>query len=108
MRGLITLLLASAASIATPAVAQVVTNIVPDAGNAFDVGTLISQAGNVTTIDGGTIADSGLAKNIFHSFSLFDLGNGDVARWVTTQTDPGLVANVISRVTGGANFILDA
>ncbi len=107
MRGLIALWLASAASIATPALAQVATNIVPDAGNAFDVGTLVSQVGNVTTIDGGTIADSGLAKNIFHSFSLFDLGNGDVARWVTTETDPGLVANVISRVTGGATSFIE-
>lgn len=92
------LLLASAAllALATPAAAQVATNITPDAGNAFATGTTITRAGQVTTIDGGARAGA----NLFHSFTTFDLAAGETARW--TASNPTGVANVINRVTGGA------
>ena len=39
--------------------------------------------------------------NLFHSFSLFNLSNGQVA----TFSGPASVANIVSRVTGGASSI---
>jgi len=76
--------------------APVVTNIAPDAGK-LSLGTQVMQAGNVHTIDGGTRA----GNNLFHSFSRFDLGQGDFARWAHSAGDPTSVQNVVNRVTGG-------
>jgi filamentous hemagglutinin family protein len=60
---------------------------------------------------GGAVAGPGFAitadlgrragANLFHSFSQFNLANGQVA----TFSGPAEVANVISRVTGGASSI---
>lgn len=91
------LILASALvlALAGPAGAQVVTDIAADTAAGFATGTSISRVGAVTTIGGGTLAGA----NLFHSFATFNLGTGDVARW--TAGNPGAVANVVNRVTGG-------
>ena len=73
------------------------TIITPDQGNPLALGTQVSRSGRVFTIDGGTRAGA----NLFHSFSRFDLGQGDFARWVRSAGDPTLIQNVINRVTGG-------
>lgn len=80
----------------TAAQEPVETVITPDTGQ-LGLGTTASRAGNVTTIDGGTLA----GQNLFHSFNRFDLGSGDVARWVHSAGDPARIENVVSRVTGG-------
>ncbi|MBS0334692.1 MAG: filamentous hemagglutinin N-terminal domain-containing protein, partial [Proteobacteria bacterium] len=91
-------LLVSAAALALaagPVAAQAVaTSITPDL-NAFAVGTTVSTSGTTTTIAGGTRAGG----NLFHSFSTFDLAQGETAVW--TAANPSGVANVINRVTGG-------
>ena len=92
------LLLASAA-VAQPAA----THIAPDTDPARSLGTVVTPAGNIQIIDGGTRAGG----NLFHSFAQFDLARGDTARFVTTAGDPAAVANVISRVTGGAPSQID-
>ena len=72
------------------------TVISPDVGAARGLGTTVGQAGVTYTIAGGTRAGG----NLFHSFSQFDLGAGDTARWVGGG-DVAAVNNVINRVTGG-------
>ena len=72
------------------------TAITPDVGAARGLGTNVIRAGPVYTIAGGTRAGG----NLFHSFAQFDLGAGDIARWVRPG-DAGAIANVINRVTGG-------
>lgn len=86
----------SALAFATPALAQppIPTNIQADTG-ALSLGTQVTQAGPVRTIAGGTRAGA----NLFHSFSRFDVGAGDTARFVAAN--PGGITNLISRVTGG-------
>lgn len=72
------------------------TVISPDVGAARGLGTTVGQTGVTYTIAGGTRAGG----NLFHSFSQFDLGAGDTARWVGGG-DAAAVNNVINRVTGG-------
>jgi filamentous hemagglutinin family protein len=85
------------AAVALPAAALAQTVITPDAGAALGLGTTAVKAGNVTTIDGGTLAGA----NLFHSFTEFSLAAGDTAQWVRAGGGASGVANVISRVTGG-------
>jgi filamentous hemagglutinin family protein len=73
------------------------TDIAPDIATPLSLGTTTSRSGPVTTIDGGTRAGA----NLFHSFSRFDLGQGDVARWVQGSGDGASIAHIINRVTGG-------
>ena len=80
----------------SPALAQA-TDIVADTIPGNDLGTNVSTIGNVTTIDQGTLSGT----NLYHSFANFDLAAGDVAQWVYSSGDPGGIANVINRVTGG-------
>ncbi|WP_337187624.1 filamentous hemagglutinin N-terminal domain-containing protein [Phenylobacterium sp.] len=94
-RLVLALALGTIASVAAPARVGAQTVITPDVGNAFALGTTVSGAGGIVTIDGGTRAGA----NLFHSFSRFDVGVGVTARW--TAADPGGVANVVNRVTGG-------
>ncbi|HLZ77445.1 filamentous hemagglutinin N-terminal domain-containing protein [Phenylobacterium sp.] len=72
------------------------TAITPDAG-ALSLGTTAARAGNLVTIDGGTLAGS----NLFHSFTQFSLAAGDTAQWVRSAGGGAGVSNVINRVTGG-------
>ncbi|MBS0335056.1 MAG: filamentous hemagglutinin N-terminal domain-containing protein, partial [Proteobacteria bacterium] len=76
--------------------AEAQTLITPDVG-VRGLGTTTTASGNVTIIGGGTLA----GPNLFHSFSQFSLGAGDVARWTPSGGDPNAVRNVVSRVTGG-------
>ncbi len=79
----------------TPAWAQVQTAIVPDGS----LGTTVSQSGGVHTIGGGTIR----GPNQFHSFDRFDVGTGDTASFA----GPASVENILSRVTGGQQSMID-
>jgi filamentous hemagglutinin family protein len=63
------------------------------------MGTAINQAGNIYNINGGTIRGT----NQFHSFGLFSVGTGDTASF----NGPGGIANIIGRVTGGQQSIID-
>lgn len=72
------------------------TNIQADTGR-LGLGTQVTKSGNIYTIDSGTRAGA----NLFHSFSRFDLGQGDFARWVHSGGDPAGIRVVVNRVTGG-------
>jgi filamentous hemagglutinin family protein len=63
------------------------------------MGTTVTQTQNAYTISGGTITGS----NLFHSFGRFSVGTGDQA----TFTGPPAVANIVSRVTGGEQSVID-
>ncbi|WP_114952824.1 filamentous hemagglutinin N-terminal domain-containing protein [Sphingosinicella terrae] len=93
-------LLLAGASLSTAAAAQVApdpvaTRIVADTLPGRSLGTSVSSAAGLHEIDGGTLA----GRNLFHSFSHFDLAAGETARWVRSGGSD--IANVISRVTGG-------
>ncbi len=79
----------------TPAIAQVTTTIIPDGS----LGTTVRQSGSVHTIDGGTIR----GPNQFHSLDRFDVGTGDTASF----TGPASLENILSRVTGGQQSMID-
>src|SRR5512136_992238 len=63
------------------------------------MGTIINQAGKVYNIDGGTIRGT----NLFQSFGLFSVGTGDTASF----NGPVGIANIVGRVTGGQQSIID-
>jgi filamentous hemagglutinin family protein len=63
------------------------------------MGTNVSLAGSVYNIDGGTIRGS----NQFHSFGQFSVGTGDTASF----NGPSLISNIIGRVTGGQQSVID-
>jgi filamentous hemagglutinin family protein len=63
------------------------------------LGTAINPAGNLYNIDGGTIKGT----NQFHSFSLFSVGTGDTASF----NGPSGIVNIIGRVTGGQQSVID-
>lgn len=85
-----------------PAAGIAQTAITPDVAAGRALGTTVSQAGTVFSIDGGTRAGT----NLFHSFSRFDLGAGDTAAWVRAAGDAGQIRNVVSRVTGGEPSVI--
>lgn len=96
---LLTILLILHAPIATYA-QEVVTNITSTTG-AGDLGTTVTQSGNLYDITGGTRPGNG--PNLFHSFGDFSLGTvegvPDIANFLNNT---GLqTSNIISRVTGG-------
>jgi filamentous hemagglutinin family protein len=72
------------------------TDIQADTGQ-LGLGTQVTHSGNVHVIDAGTRAGA----NLFHSFSRFDLGQGDFARWVHSAGDPAGIRIIVNRVTGG-------
>jgi filamentous hemagglutinin family protein len=90
--------LVSLVALATAQVAHAQTNIVPDTVAGVDLGTTVTQNNNTYTIDNGTLSGT----NLFHSFSTFDIGAGDVAQWVYTAGNAASIENVINRVTGGS------
>jgi filamentous hemagglutinin family protein len=63
------------------------------------MGTTINQVGNTYNINGGTIKGT----NQFQSFGLFSVGTGDTASF----NGPPFIANIIGRVTGGQQSIID-
>src|SRR5678815_3782286 len=72
--------------IAIPALTQadVITSITPTAG-AGDLGTNVTQTGNLYDITGGTRPGNG--PNLFHSFGDFSVGAGDISNFLN---DTGL------------------
>ena len=83
-----------ATALAGPALAQS-PPVVADTAAGVSLGTTVTQAGQMFTIDGGTRAGG----NLFHSFNRFGLDTGQTARW--TANDAASVRHVINRVTGG-------
>ncbi len=83
--------------IALPPVSQAafISAITPDG----TLGTTVAKTGNVYDINGGTIKGS----NQFHSFGLFSVGTGDIASF----NGPSSIANILSRVTGGQQSMID-
>ena len=73
------------------AIAQVMTKITAD--GTLPTNSVIAENGNVFDISAGT----SVGGNLFHSFQDFHVGDGDTANFV----DPGGIANILSRVTGG-------
>jgi len=63
------------------------------------MGTTINQAGNIYNINGGTIKGT----NQFHSFGLFSVVTGGTASF----NGPPVISNIIGRVTGGQQSIID-
>ncbi len=79
-----------------PTYAQVATNITSTTG-AGNLGTTVTQAGNLYNVTGGTRPGSG--PNLFHSFGDFSVGGGEIANFLN---DTGLpTSNILGRVTGG-------
>jgi filamentous hemagglutinin family protein len=77
--------------------AQVPSTIRPDG----TLGTTVTQSGNVYNITGGTRPGNG--PNLFHSFDRFSVGANDTASF----SGPAGIANILSRVTGGQQSLID-
>jgi len=77
--------------------AAVTTSITPTTG-AENLGTTVVPPNNNTYgIRGGTT----VGTNLFHSFSQFDVGPGDIAQFQTsTLTQNTSISNILGRVTG--------
>ncbi|MGK7956987.1 MAG: filamentous hemagglutinin N-terminal domain-containing protein, partial [Crocosphaera sp.] len=58
-------------------------------------GTTVNQNGNQFKIQGGTPSNNG--KNLFHSFSQFNVESNQTANFLTTPD----IRNILGRVTGG-------
>jgi len=80
--------------------AQVTTSITPTTGTG-DLGTTVTQAGNVYNITDGTRPGGG--PNLFHSFGDFSVVAGDIGNFLNTPVNGSLpvTSNILSRVTGG-------
>ena len=63
------------------------------------MGTTVTQSGKIYNIDGGTIRGT----NQFQSFGLFSVGTGDTASF----NGPPVISNIIGRVTGGQQSVID-
>ena len=80
----------------TGSVAQVTTNITSSGlGTTLNGSTSVPCVGGTCDITGGTRSGS----NLFHSFGLFSVGEGDVANFLNDTLTP--TSNIIGRVTGG-------
>ncbi len=75
---------------------EVLTSITPTIGTG-DLGTSVSQAGNVYSITGGTRPENG--TNLFHSFGEFSVGTIDTAQFLNT-TPELTTSNILGRITG--------
>ena len=76
--------------------AQITTSITPTPG-AGNLGSTITQTGNVYNITGGTRPGGG--PNLFHSFGNFSIGAGDIGNFLNNTGIP--TSNILGRVTGG-------
>jgi filamentous hemagglutinin family protein len=76
--------------------AQVTTSITPTTGTG-NLGTTVTQGGNLYDITGGTRPGNSL--NLFHSFGDFSVGGGDIANFLNNTGLP--TSNILGRVTGG-------
>ena len=77
--------------------AQVTTTITPDR----TLGTAVTQRGTLYNITGGTRQGNG--PNLFHSFDRFTVGTNATASF----SGPTGVVNILSRVTGGQQSLID-
>jgi len=89
---------AAAVSLLAATGAEAATNIQVDTMPGLNLGTTVTNKGSVYTINNGAL----VGANLFESFSSFSLAAGATARWTYTAGNPGSIANVINRVTGGA------
>lgn len=64
------------------------------------IGTVVTPNGTTFQITGGTVAGS---RNLFHSFSRFDVPTGGVASFLNSLN----IVNIFSRVTGGTSSQID-
>jgi filamentous hemagglutinin family protein len=95
------LLMNLALFLVAPAVgdAQEVTTSITSTTGAGNLGTTVTQAGNLYNITGGTRPGGVSGTNIFHSFGDFSIGQGDIGNFFN---DTGLpTSNILGRVTGG-------
>jgi filamentous hemagglutinin family protein len=99
-RLMVALALAAVMACPTGSAAQVTTNITSSGlGTALNGSTTIPCVGGTCDITGGNRPGGG--SNLFHSFGLFNVGEGDVANFLN---DSGLpTSNIIGRVTGGTS-----
>src|SRR5712691_4975965 len=77
--------------------AQVRTTLTADG----TLGTTVTPHGTQYTITGGTRPGNG--PNLFHSFDRFSVGTNDTARF----SGPSGIENILSRVTGGQQSVID-
>jgi len=80
----------------TVSLAQVNTAITPTTGPG-DLGTTITQSGNLYDITGGTRPGNG--TNLFHSFGEFGVPTNNIANFLNETALP--TTNILGRVTGG-------
>ena len=78
-----------------PTFSHAASTITPDG----TMGTTVTQSGKIYNIDGGTIRGT----NQFQSFGLFSVGTGDTASF----NGPLVISNIIGRVTGGQQSVID-
>ncbi len=76
--------------------AQTTPSITPTTGPG-NLGTTVTQAGNTSTITGGTRPSNG--PNLFHSFGEFGVPTSHLANFLNDTALP--TSNILSRVTGG-------
>jgi filamentous hemagglutinin family protein len=78
--------------------AQVTTSITSTAGTG-NLGTTVTQSGNLYNITGGTRPGGVSGTNLFHSFGDFSVGAGDIGNFLNNTGLP--TSNILGRVTGG-------
>jgi len=97
------ILLLSFLSYNAQAQSPAVTTSITGTTGGGSLGTqVLPPSGNVYGIRGGTTKGG----NLFHSFSQFNVGAGDLAQFQTSNLSPNpSVGNILSRVTGGPSAI---
>ena len=76
---------------------EVVTTNITSTTGAGDLGTTVTQSGNLYDITDGTRPGGG--PNLFHSFGDFSIGQGDIANFLNNTNMQ--TSNIIGRVTDG-------
>src|SRR5919199_1119609 len=66
-----------------------------------DTGTIVTPEGNRIDITGGRFSENG--RNLFHSFTEFDLSSQQTANFVSNSQ----IRNILGRVTGGDASIIN-
>ncbi|MDY6950681.1 MAG: filamentous hemagglutinin N-terminal domain-containing protein, partial [Thermodesulfobacteriota bacterium] len=67
------------------------------------LGTVVTPAGTTFDITGGTRPGGPTGSNLFHSFSQFNVENGETANFIGDSS----LTNIFVRVTGGNNSWID-